>query len=169
MVRPILRLGADVLCHPARPVAHLGDELRSLVRDMADTMYASKGIGLAAPQIGVDARVFVVDLTGPERASDLHVFVNPSFVSREGMQLGEEGCLSVPGFDATVARAARVVLRAQDLDGGWHTVEATRLLARAFEHEMDHLDGRLFVDRLKPLSRAHIVGRIERLSRTGRW
>lgn len=169
MFRPILRYGAAELTTPAREVPAITDEVQALVQDMVDTMYAAKGIGLAAPQIGVDRRVLVVDVSGGQRAADLEVLINPVFVAREGMQLEEEGCLSVPGFNATVARPARVVVQGQDLGGTWRTIEGTKLLARALQHEMDHLDGNLFIDRLKGLNREAIVRRIRKLRRGGRW
>lgn len=169
MFRPILRYGAAELTTPALDVPAITDDVQILVQDLVDTMYAAKGIGLAAPQIGVDRRVFVVDISAGQRAADLHVLINPVFVAREGMQLEEEGCLSVPGFNATVARPARVVIRGQDLEGTWHKIEGTKLLARALQHEMDHLDGHLFIDRLKGLNREAIVRRIRTLRRRGRW
>jgi peptide deformylase len=132
-------------------------------------MYAAPGIGLAAPQIGVPLRIFVVDVSVGRNAADLLTFVNPEFVEREGMQLEEEGCLSVPGFNATVARPARAVVKGLDRDGNERVVEGTGLLARAFQHEMDHLDGTLFVDRLRGLQKDLIVRRIKKLSRTGKW
>jgi peptide deformylase len=169
MFRPILRYGAAELTTPAREVPAITDEIQALVQDMIDTMYAAKGIGLAAPQIGVDRRVLVVDISAGQRAADLQVLINPVFVAREGMQLEEEGCLSVPGFNATVARPARVVVQGQDLEGSSYTIEGTKLLARALQHEMDHLDGNLFIDRLKGLNREAIVRRIRKLRRSGRW
>ncbi len=169
MFRPILRYGAAELRTPAREVSAITDEIHSLVQDLIDTMYAAKGIGLAAPQIGVDRRIFVVDISAGQRVADLQVLINPVFIAREGMQLEEEGCLSVPGFNATVARPARVAVQGQDLQGAWHTVEGTKVLARALQHEMDHLDGHLFIDRLKGLSRESIVRRIRKLRRNGRW
>lgn len=169
MLRPILRYGATELTMRARDVPEVSDDVRDLVRDMIDTMYAARGVGLAAPQIGIDARIFVVDISAGQRAADLQAFINPVFLEREGMQLEEEGCLSVPGFNATVARPSRVVLRGQDIEGRCHTVEGTGLLARAFQHEMDHLDGRLFLDCLKGLNREWIVRKIRKLTRAGRW
>ena len=136
---------------------------------MIQTMYAAPGIGLAASQLGVPLRLFVVDLSVGHTAGDLQVFINPEFIEREGMQLEEEGCLSVPGFNATVARPARAVLKGLDRAGVEQTVEGTALLARAFQHEMDHLDGTLFVDRLRGLQKDLIVRRIKKLSRAGKW
>ncbi len=169
MVRPILRMGDGTLQATADPVETFDRALELLIDDMIETMHAAPGVGLAAPQIGVPQRVFVVDLSVGQSARDLLVFVNPTFVEREGLQLEEEGCLSVPGFNATVPRPARAVVCGLDRRGREHTVEGTGLLARAFQHEMDHLDGRLFVSRLEPLRRRDIVRRVQRLAAQGRW
>lgn len=169
MIRPILRYGAEVLHHPAKPVAAITPDVVHLIDDMIQTMYTAPGIGLAATQVGAEQRIFVVDLSLGRNASELMVFVNPEFVERDGMQLEEEGCLSVPGFNATVARPQRVVLRGQDREGVERTVEGTGLLARAFQHEMDHLDGTMFIDRLRGLQKDLIVRKIKKLSRTGKW
>lgn len=169
MIRSIVKYGADVLHQPAEPVTQVTGELGDLVNDMVQTMYAAPGIGLAAPQIGVPLRIFVVDVSGGRAAGQLMTFINPAFVDREGMQLEEEGCLSLPGFNATVARPARAVLSGLSLEGKEQIVEGTALLARAFQHEMDHLDGRVFVDRLRGIQRELIVRRIRRLGRSGKW
>jgi peptide deformylase len=169
MVRPIVRHGTPVLHRPAAPVDAVTDETRALIDDMIAAMYAAPGVGLAAPQIGVPLRIFVVDVSVGRQASDLHVFVNPEFVERDGTQLEEEGCLSLPGFTATVLRPARTVVRGLDREGREHQVAGTGLLARAFQHEMDHLDGRLFVDRLRGIKRDQIIKRIAKLKRAGEW
>jgi peptide deformylase len=169
MIRPILRLGDSVLRQPARPVADIDDEVLALVTDMVTTMHHAPGIGLAAPQVGADARIFVIDLSVGERAEDLHVLINPEFVERDGMQIEEEGCLSVPGFNATVCRPARVVVRGLAPDGRQVTIEGRGLLARALQHEMDHLNGQLFVDRLRSINRRLIHRRIAAMQRAGRW
>jgi peptide deformylase len=169
VLRPIVRYGHPGLTHPAEPVRVFDAELDRLIDDMVDTMYAAPGIGLAAPQIGVSKRISVIDLSGGKTGGDLLVLVNPEFVSRDGMQLEDEGCLSVPGFNATVARPAKAVVRAQDRTGQSRVIEATGLLARAFQHELDHLDGRLFLDRLRGLKRDMIVRRIRKLQRDGKW
>ena len=169
MIRPILRYGAEVLHRPAEPVGAITAEITTLIDDMIQTMYVAPGIGLAATQIGVAKRIFVVDVSVGRTASDLLVFVNPEFVERDGMQLEDEGCLSVPGFNATVARPQRVVVTGLDRDGHEHTVEGTGLLARAFQHEMDHLDGTVFVDRLRGLQKDLIVRKIKKLTRAGKW
>jgi peptide deformylase len=169
MIRPILRYGADVLHAPAAPVAEITPDVRTLIDDMIQTMYAAPGIGLAATQVGVGLRVFVCDISVGRNPQDLMAFVNPEFVERDGMQLEDEGCLSVPGFNATVARPSRAVLKALNRDGVEQTVEATGLLARCFQHEMDHLDGTLFVDRLRGLQKDLIVRKIRKLARAGKW
>jgi len=169
MIRPIVKFGEHVLHHEAQPVTTVTGDLGDLVRDMIETMYAAPGVGLAAPQIGIPLRVFVVDVSGGRSKDGLMAFLNPEFVERDGMQLEDEGCLSVPGFNATVARPSRAVLKGLDLDGREHIVEGTGLLARAFQHEMDHLDGRLFLDRLRGIQRDLIVRRIRKLTRSGKW
>jgi len=170
MIRPILRYGESLLHQCAAEVPVVDDEgLQRLVDDMIETMYAAPGVGLAATQVGLPIRLFVIDLSLGRRPSDLIVMMNPVFVEREGMQLEEEGCLSVPGFNATVVRPARVVVRGLDRSGNEQTIEGRELLARAFQHEMDHLDGTLFVDRLRGIKRELIVRKIQKLKRTGRW
>lgn len=169
MIRAILRYGADVLHQPADPVEDITPVIQQLVDDMIQTMYAAPGIGLAATQIGVPLRIFVVDVSVGRNPADLLTFINPEFVERDGMQLEEEGCLSVPGFNATVARPARAVVKGLDRDGAERTIEGTGLLARAFQHEMDHLEGMVFVDRLRGIQKDLIVRRIKKLTRAGKW
>ena len=169
MIRPILKYGAETLHEPARAVPIVTPEIIRLVDDMVETMYAAPGIGLAAPQIGVGLRIFVVDLSLGRDPNALIIMINPEFVAREGMQLEEEGCLSVPGFNATVVRPERAVVKGLDRSGTPHEREGTELLARAFQHEMDHLDGTLFVDRLRGIKRDLIVRKIRKLSRSGKW
>jgi peptide deformylase len=169
MLRPIVKYGHDALHRKASPVDQITGELQPLIDDMIETMYAAPGAGLAAPQVGIPLRLFVVDISVGRRAEDLHVFINPEFVERDGMQLEEEGCLSVPGFTATVARPSRVVLKGLDRNGVERVVDGTGLLARAFQHEMDHLDATLFVDRLRGIKRDLIVRKIQKLRRKGEW
>jgi peptide deformylase len=169
MLRPIVKYGAPNLQHPAAPVTEVTDEIRRLVDDMIETMYAAPGVGLAAPQVGVPLRICVIDLSVGKRGGELFTLINPEFVERDGMQLEEEGCLSVPGFTATVPRPVRASVRALDRDGTVRTVDGTGLLARALQHELDHLDGLLFLDRLRGLKRDVIVRKIRKLERTGRW
>jgi len=164
-----LRLGDSILTERAKPVEALTAEIDTLVNDMIETMYAAPGIGLAAPQVGVSLRVFVVDLSVGRDPAALKVMINPEFVEREGMQLEEEGCLSIPGFTATVARPKRVVVKGLDREGTEHQIEGTGLLARALQHEMDHLQSCLFVDRLRGISRDLILRKVKKLSKAGRW
>ncbi len=158
-----------MLHHPASPVEAITPEIQSLIDDMIQTMYVAPGVGLAAPQVGVGVRIFVCDISVGRNPADLLTFVNPAFVERDGMQLEEEGCLSVPGFNATVARPSRAIIKGLNRDGEEHMVEATGLLARCFQHEMDHLDGTLFVDRLRGLQKDFIVRKIKKLARAGKW
>ena len=169
MIRPILRYGDTVLHERARDVDAITPDIVRLVDDMIETMYAAPGIGLAATQVGVPLRIFVVDVSVGRDAQSLHVMINPTFVARDGIQLEDEGCLSVPGFNATVVRPARVVVRGLDPQGTEREIEGTGLLARALQHEMDHLDGMLFVDRLRGLKKDVIVRRIRKLTRAGKW
>jgi peptide deformylase len=143
------------------------DELRQLAADMAETMYDAPGVGLAAPQVGVLKRLAVIDCSGSEAPADLIVAVNPEIVAREGEYLEEEGCLSVPGYFARVARSARVTLRYQDLDGQPRECEADELLAVAIQHEIDHLDGILFVDRLSSLKRSIFRKKYQKMLQQG--
>jgi len=169
MIRPIVRYGADVLHQPAAPVEAVTPEIQALINDMIQTMYAAPGVGLAAPQVGVGVRIFVCDISVGRNAGELLTFINPTFIERDGMQLEEEGCLSAPGFNATVARPSRAVLKGLDRNGEEQTIEATGLLARCFQHEMDHLDGLIFLDRLRGLQKDLIVRKIKKLARTGKW
>ena len=169
MIRPILRHGAGVLHQPAAPVSEITPDIQQLIDDMVQTMYAAPGVGLAAPQVGVALRIFVADVSFGRNPADLLCFVNPEFVEREGMQLEDEGCLSVPGFNATVARPSRVIMKGLDRHGNAQQVEGSGLLARCFQHEMDHLEGVLFVDRLRGLQKDLIVRKIHKLTRAGKW
>jgi peptide deformylase len=169
MIRPILKYGDSILHDPAQPVAAVTSDVERLVDDMIETMYAAPGVGLAATQVGVLLRIFVVDISVGRDPAGLIVMINPQFVERDGMQIEEEGCLSVPGFNATVVRPTRAVVKGLDRTGAEHQVEGTGLLARAFQHEMDHLDGMLFVDRLRGIKREVIVRRIKKLTRAGKW
>jgi peptide deformylase len=169
MIRPILKYGDDTLHAPARPVEIINAEVDRLIEDMIETMYGAPGVGLAAPQVGVPLRVCVVDLSVGRDPNGLLVLINPEFVERDGMQLEEEGCLSVPGFNATVVRPAHAVVKALDRNGTEVQHEGTGLLARAFQHELDHLDGTLFVDKLRGIKRDLIVRKIRKLRRAGKW
>jgi peptide deformylase len=169
VIRPILKYGDSLLHVKAADVGTMTPEIDTLINDMIDTMYAAPGVGLAAPQVGVPLRVFVVDISLGRDPAELMVMINPAFVSREGMQLEEEGCLSLPGFEATVVRPTRVVVKGLDREGVEYEREGTGLLARAFQHEMDHLDGVVFIDRLRGIKREMIVRKIQKLKKTGKW
>jgi peptide deformylase len=166
-IRPIVKFGDPVLHAPAVPVDRIDDEIRTLVDDMIATMYAAPGIGLAAPQVGVPLRVIVIDLSVGEDPAQVIRLVNPELVQREGDQKHEEGCLSVPGYAGSPARPARVVVRGLDLEGRERVHTATELLARAFCHEIDHIDGLLFVDRLSPLKRDLMRRKLKKRVREG--
>lgn len=169
MLRPIVKYGAHALQIPAAPVETFDEELQRLIDDMIETMYAAPGVGLAAPQVGISKQVSVIDISAGKRGGDVLVLINPVFVERDGMQLEEEGCLSVPGFSATVPRPARAVVRALDRHGKERVVEGTGLLARALQHEIDHLDGRLFLERLRGIKRDIILRKVRKLQRAGKW
>ena len=169
MIRPIVKFGDRVLQQPAHEVEQITPEIHALLNDMLETMYAAPGIGLAAPQIGVPLRIVVIDLSVGRDPSALIRLINPVFVERDGMQLEEEGCLSVPGFNATVPRPAHAVIKGLDPDGRERQFAGTGLLARAFQHEMDHLDGQLFVDRLRGIKRDLIVRKVHKLAKRGQW
>jgi peptide deformylase len=169
MIRPILRYGERPLHEPAADVVAFDDAFQHLVDDMIETMYAAPGIGLAATQVGVPLRAFVIDISAGRSTGDLIVMANPVFVAREGTQLEEEGCLSAPGFNATVVRPQRVVVRGLDRHGVEQTIEGKDLLARAFQHEIDHLEGVVFIDRLRGIKREMIVRKIHKLKKSGKW
>jgi peptide deformylase len=169
MIRPILRYGEPPLHEAASEVTSYDADLQRLVDDMTETMYAAPGVGLAAPQVGVPLRLFVIDVSVGRDPNALIVMANPTWVEREGMQLEEEGCLSLPGFNATVVRPARAVVKGFNRHGEPQTVEGRELLARALQHEIDHLDGKVFVDRLRGIKRDLIVRRIQKLKRSGKW
>jgi len=165
----IVKYPDPVLERPTERVTEFNDELRKFVDDMFEAMYAAKGIGLAAPQVGVSKRLTVIDLSFKERPEDKIVLINPEIILREGKQYEEEGCLSLPEIREKVSRAAKVTVRAQDLDGNWFEMDGTELLARAFQHEIDHLDGILFFRRVSALKRDLILRRIRKMQKAGEW
>src|SRR5688572_3485917 len=169
MLRLIRLFGAEVLDKPAELVTNVSDEEVRLVQDMVETMYKAPGVGLAANQVGVAKRIIVTDPTAGEKRSQLITIVNPQIVAVEGEQYEEEGCLSVPGFSAEVVRPKKVVIRGVDLDGKDVMVEGADLLARAFCHEMDHLNGVFFLDHLSFLKRDMIKRRIKKMIKQGKW
>ena len=156
----ILRYPDPNLYKKAAPVAEVDESVRALVRDMAETMYAAPGVGLAATQVDVHKRVIVIDAS--EGRNDLLVLINPEIVSREGTQYCEEGCLSVPGIYEPVERAERVTVRALGPDGKPFTIAAEKLLAVCIQHEMDHLEGKVFVEYLSPLKQRRIKAKLQK-------
>lgn len=170
MVRKIIKYGDPVLETKGEPVTEFDTaELRQLVDDMFETMYAAKGLGLAAPQVGVSKRVAIVDVSVGANEAEKFVIINPEIVAREGTQTGEEGCLSIPGFREPVARANKVTVRARDVKGEVVELTGEELLARAFQHEIDHLDGILFLKHLSALKRDMIRRKIKKLQKAGEW
>jgi len=169
MLREIVKYPDPVLEKPGEPVTEFNDELRALVDDMFESMYEAKGIGLAAPQIGLSKRLTVIDLSFKEKPEDKIVLINPEIVFRAGKQHEEEGCLSLPEIREKVTRAAKVRVKAQDLEGKWFELEGEELLARAFQHEIDHLDGILFFRRVSALKRDLILRKIRKMQKAGEW
>ena len=169
MLRPILKFGAEELAKVSAPLEEFPDSLEELSRDMVETMYAAPGVGLAAPQIGINIRLIVIDTTSGEDTKQLIVMANPEMLEQEGEQQEEEGCLSVPGYHGVVHRPAWVKVKGQDLKGKEFTMEGTELLARAFCHEIDHLNGKLFFERLGMLKRDLIKRKIRKEIREGTW
>ena len=168
-LRSIVKWGDPVLHTPSRPVADIDGTIASLFEDMVQTMYAAPGIGLAAPQIGVGLRVIVVDLSVGEEPGGLIKLVNPEIVEKEGEQREEEGCLSIPNVAGTPVRPARVTVKGLDPEGRERVYTATELLARAFCHEIDHIDGLLFVDRLTPLKRDLLKRKLRKKAKADDW
>ena len=150
-------------------VTVIDDEVRELVRDMVETMYAAPGVGLAANQVGVTRRIAVIDLSVGEDPDELHVLINPEIVESAGEQCDDEGCLSFPGVTELVTRPSTVVMRALDLDGKIYTLEGEELMARAVCHEVDHLNGVLFVDRLTGLKKDRVRKEVRRNLKSGAW
>jgi peptide deformylase len=169
MIHPIVKYGDPVLEAPGKRVDKFDEELQKLVTDMFESMYAAQGIGLAAPQIGVSLRLAVIDVSNGKNAEAKIVCANPEIVHAEGEQREEEGCLSVPGFRGHVARPSYVTVRAQKADGEEFEMRGEGLLARAFCHEIDHLNGVLFLTHLSMLKRDLIRRRIRKLKKAGEW
>lgn len=170
MVRKIVKYGEAVLEKPAQPVTEFGTpKLQELIADMFETMYAAKGVGLAAPQIGLSQRISVIDTSVGEDESKKIVIINPEITFREGSQTDEEGCLSIPGFREPVTRSQKVIVKAMNEKGEPVELEGEELLARAFEHEIDHLNGVLFIAHLSALKRDIIRRKIKKLQKAGEW
>jgi peptide deformylase len=169
MIYPIVRYGNPVLEKPAETVTEFNGDLRKLTDDMFESMYAAHGVGLAAPQIGISRRIVVIDVTFKEDPDAKMVLINPEIIKTEGRQRGSEGCLSLPDFREEVTRAAVVTVRAQDLEGKWFEKTGDGMLARAFLHETDHLNGRLYISHISALKRDLIKRKVKKLMRAGEW
>ncbi len=162
MIRTILHYPDPRLREPGKKVAEVTDELRKLIDDMAETMYAAPGVGLAATQIGEPWQIFVIDIAAEDEPSNLQVFVNPEILARDGEITWQEGCLSFPGVQEDIDRAAKVRVRAQDRDGKTFELEADGLLAVAIQHELDHLEGVLMIDHMGPLKKRLVHRKMQR-------
>ena len=158
-----------VLAKPGEKVTVFDAKLKKLVDEMFDSMYAAQGIGLAAPQIAISKRITVIDVSFKKNPEERIALINPEIIAREGKQVEEEGCLSLPEIREKVSRAAKVKVKAQDVSGEWFEVEGEELLARAMQHEIDHLDGVLFIDRLSRLKRDLVIRKIKKLIKNGEW
>ncbi len=169
MLLTIVKYPDPVLQQPGEPVTEFDDDLRKFVADMFETMYAAQGIGLAAPQVGVSKRITVVDLSNTKDPAQKMVLINPEIIERQGKIYEEEGCLSFPEIREKVVRAAKVKIRAQDEFGKWFEAEGEELLSRCFQHEIDHLDGVLFIFRISSLKRDLALRKIRKMQRAGEW
>ncbi len=170
MVYPIVKFGHPVLEHEAEDVQEFGTpELDQFLADMFESMYAAKGVGLAAPQIGIAKKIAVIDVSNGENPGDKLVLINPKIVKVEGRQEGEEGCLSIPGFREQVRRGKRVTVRAQNAKGEEFEMTGEDLLARAFLHETDHLYGKLYITHISALKRDLIKRKIRKKQKAGEW
>ena len=169
MIYAIVKYGNAVLEKPAEPVTKFNEDLAKLVEDMFESMYAAHGVGLAAPQIGISKRLAVIDITFKKDPKAKLVLANPEIVRVEGKQRGDEGCLSIPEFREPVTRGQKVTVRAQNLQGEWYEETGEELLARAFQHETDHLNGKLYISHLSALKRDLIKRKIRKLMKAGEW
>lgn len=167
--RPIVLYPDPVLLTPTAPIERIDDEIRELARDMVETMYSAPGIGLAANQVGVAKRLCVVDLSVGETPGDLHVLINPRVVASSGVEVGEEGCLSFPDILLDIERPFAAIVEATGLEGETVRIEAEGLLARAMQHEIEHLDGRVFLQNVSPLKRELIKRQIKKRIKAGDW
>jgi peptide deformylase len=169
MIYKVVKYPEKVLERPSEPVTVFDGDLAKLVEDMFETMYAAHGVGLAAPQIGISKRLVVIDVSFGEDPQGKLVLCNPEVIHTAGKASMEEGCLSLPGFRAPLARPKTATVRAQDLNGEWFEKTGEELLARAFCHETDHLNGRLFITHLSVLRRDLIKRRIKKMIKAGEW
>jgi peptide deformylase len=169
MIYPVVKYGDPVLEKIAAPVTVFDEELKKLVEDMFESMYAAHGVGLAAPQIGISRRIAVIDITFKEDPNAKLVLINPEIIHKEGKQTQNEGCLSLPEFREPVSRARRATVRAQDATGKFFEVSGEDLLARAFQHEIDHLNGHLYIAHISGLKRDLIKRKVRKLVKAGEW
>jgi peptide deformylase len=169
MIYPIVKYGNPVLEKPAEKVTVFDEELKKLIEDMFESMYAARGIGLAAPQIGIPRRIAVVDVTFKEDPDAKLVLINPEVIHKEGRHSQSEGCLSIPDFRENVSRAEIATVRAQDVNGKLFEKTGDDLLARAFQHETDHLNGKLYISHISALKRDLIKRKIRKLVKAGDW
>jgi peptide deformylase len=169
MILKVVKYPEPVLSQPGEPVTEFDAELQKLVDDMFETLYSSQGIGLAAPRVAVSKRETGIDLSQGIVPAQKLVLVNPEVIFREGKQYEEEGCLSFPEIREKVQRAAKVKVRAQDAKGKWFEMDGEELLSRAFQHEIDHLDGMLFIFRMSSLKRDLVLRKIRKMQREGTW
>ncbi len=169
MIYPIVKYPDPVLAQKALPITVFDKSVAKLAEDMFTSMYAAEGIGLAAPQIGILKRITVIDTSFGKDENEKLVLINPEIVVSDGRRTEEEGCLSLPDIRDKVTRHATVTVRAQDVHGDWFEVDGEDLLSRAMQHEMDHLDGVLFIDRLSRLKKDLTIRRIKKLIKNGEW
>ncbi|MFN2442879.1 MAG: peptide deformylase [Thermoanaerobaculia bacterium] len=168
-VLPIVKYGDPVLRTPTRRVETIDQEVLDLIEDMVKTMYAAPGVGLAANQVGASRRLMIIDLTVGEEPGNLHVFINPDFIDKKGEITEDEGCLSIPDFVETVTRPEITTVRYQDREGTWKEMTGEGLMARALNHEIDHLDGKLYIDYLRGLRKERMMKKISRIVKGGGW
>jgi len=168
-IHEVVKYPDPVLAKRGEQVTEFGPELKRLVDEMFESMYEAQGIGLAAPQISISRRITVIDVSFRKNPEDKLALINPEIVDRNGKQVEEEGCLSLPEIREKVQRAAWVKVRAQDVSGKWFEVEGEELLSRALQHEIDHLDGVLFIDRISRLKRDLALRKIKKMQKNGEW
>jgi len=168
-IHQVVKWPDPVLAKRGEDVTVFDAELKNLVDEMFESMYLAQGIGLAAPQISLSKRITVIDVSFRKNPADKLALINPQVVTLEGRQVEEEGCLSLPEIREKVVRAAKVKVRAQDVTGKWFEVEGEELLARALQHEIDHLDGVLFIDRISRLKRELVLRKIRKMQKNGEW
>ena len=165
----IVKYGDPVLRNPTQPVGDIDAALQKLIDDMVDTMYAAPGVGLAANQVGTGKRLAVIDLTVGKKPGNLHILINPEVVEMEGQITEEEGCLSIPDFVENVTRPERVKVRFTDRNGQQREMRGEGLMARALCHEIDHLNGGLYIDHVRGFKKDRIIKKIQKLAKSGMW